>query len=308
MKKVFLLGIAISLFMTSCVKYSVKDENLTPKTTEVALTIETGSLASNSAPERSSHNGIESAGSGEYNRSGAPVYISGVTVTTNSIDFPSQGAVTTDFKFAEGDNVGKGITMTVPYGKNQFSAISITEVDPTNNTYENNINRFSGNTDKIEYYTNELIKTQNIYAVYEGSIPYTVKEENPSLEIPMATESARYGIVLETSDNYDIRMTATLGGVSQVIEKATSEKASAVIFNDANVAAGHKLQVKLEVLVNDVVIEAETKILDGYTAEAGKNKTLIITYNSSEDIKTQEAGISFSWTQMKNEGEIIDID
>lgn len=301
-----MLGIAISLFMTSCVKYSIKDEIITPQTTEVALSVETGSLESNSVPESNSFNGVIASASGEYNRSNAPVYVSGVKIIARSIDYPSFDEVSSDFKFVEGNSGGKDIKMTVPFGENKFSAVSMSGVTPKNETYANCVNKYNGSEDKLKYYTEELIKIQDIYAVFEGSENYIVDENNPSFNIPMSTESARYGIVLETSENYNIKMTATLGSVQKEITKATSQKASAIVYNGVNVADGQELVVKLEVLVNNVVVK--TKILNSYTAEAGKNKTLIISYNKNGEIHTEETGISFTWTPMENKGEIIDID
>jgi len=306
MKRVFILGIAISLFMTSCVKYSTKDEVVTPKTTDVTLSIETGTLVSNSSINKVSAKTSRVSKSGEYKRYSAPVYVSGVSITAKSLDFTGLDNVVTDFSFVDGNSGGKDITMTVPFGDNNFSATSLTNVVAENEAYPNSVNKFIGSGSKLDYYSAELIKAQKIYAIFNGSQDYTVTENNPSFNIPMTTESARYGVVLETSVNYDVKMTATLGSAQKVITKATSANASAIIFNDKNVTNAQELVVELEVSIEGVVVK--TKTLNGYTAEAGKNKTLVISYNKSGEILTEETGITFTWTPMKDEGEIKDID
>ena len=306
MKRVFILGIAISLFMTSCVKYSTKDEVVTPKTTDVTLSIETGTLVSNSSINKVSAKTSRVSRSGEYKRYSAPVYVSGVSITAKSLDFTGLDNVVTDFSFVDGNSGGKDITMTVPFGDNNFSATSLTNVVAENEAYPNSVNKFIGSGSKLDYYSAELIKAQKIYAIFNGSQDYTVTENNPSFNIPMTTESARYGVVLETSVNYDVKMTATLGSAQKAITKATSANASAIIFNDENVADGDQLSVTLEVLVNGKIVK--TIIKENYIAEAGKNKTLVITYNSSENILKEETGISFTWTPMEDDGEIVDID
>ena len=308
MRKLLMLGVAVSLVMSSCVKNISKDEIATPETTEVAVSIETNSLESQSSINKISGTTSKITKSGTFKRNNAPVYVSGVKVTAKFLDLTSTDVVK-EFLFVDENTGGTDIKLNVPFGTNKFTAVSINNFEAKSNSYQDAITKATGtDAEKLAYYTDELIKIQPIYAIFNGERDYIVKENAKSLSIPMETKTARYSVVFETSDNYDITMSATLGSTTKSVLKATSAKASAIVFNDENVAAGQTLKVTLFVKVKGQTETVKTITTGTYTAEAGKNKTLVISYNKSGVILLQETNIAFTWTPMTNEGEVKDID
>lgn len=309
MRKLLMLGLAISVILSSCVKNTSKDEIATPKTTEVGISIKTNSLENQSSVNRASSriNAVELG----YKRNYAPVYVSGVELTAKYLDLSSVADVSKQFLFVDGNTGGADIKMSVPLGRNRFIAVSVNKYLPKVGTYEDAIEKQvieRTDADKLEYYSAELIKLQPIYAVFNGELEHVVTETGNSINIPMVTKTARYGVVLESSENYDITMSATLGSTSRVVEKKIGSKASAIVFNDANVFNGHTLSVTLAIRADGKEEIIKNVTVGTYTAESSKNKTLVISYNKSGEILLQETNVVFTWTPMVNEGEIKNID
>lgn len=314
MRIIFNLAIAASLLLASCSNHVDSDVigDTKLELTNVSFSIETrfeGSVV-NSSPQRAM-----SKSAANYKRANAPVYVSGVEITAKYQD-GVDNIIKGNFDFIDfGEDGGEDINMNIPLGSNKFDVISKSTHKAENKVYEGNIDKTSI-TDKarrIAYYSEELIKKQGIYAKFTGSKTKIITELSHDVNIDMVTTNARYGIVLETSPNYEARMVVSYTGVNSFnVVNRSSDKVSALILNSEDFIGEKTLTITVgvyrigenEVLKQYIITDS---MGNNYKSAAAVNKVLVLSVNASGELIRQETGITFSWTPMSNEGDIKEI-
>lgn len=296
-----ILYIAIILIMTlaSCSE-NIKDVNPEIDKTEVSFDIKTTDNLEKSKVSKV----------GEYDRGSAPVYVSGVNIEAiyqEAVDNIVEGT----FNYVDMGESGIAISMLIPFGSNKFEARSIATYSAASEAFLNDIEKASGDEAKNVFYSAKLIEKLPIYAIFNGETIKTITESDKSVDIAMTTNNARYSVVLETSDKYDIDMSVICNGASLEILKANNSKASAVVFNNADLEGAHDVLITLKIYAKGKSELLKTiEVKDGedfYATKGGVNNTLVLNYNADGELYTIETGINFSWTPMLEEGEIVDV-
>lgn len=302
MKNALFSAIILIIALSSCTK-NIKDKNIIEagiETTNVNLDIKTIDNLSTSKVSKV----------GSYNRGTAPVYVAGVNIKAIYLESVTN-IVEKSFDYVGMGETGEAINMDIPLGSNKFEALSNATYTARNAKYPNLIEKATDTAPKNVYYSSELIKKQPIYAIFKGETTKTITNTDNNVNISMTTENARYSIVLETSDKYDVDITAICNGISQRILKASHNKASALIFNNEDIKGTNDVIITLEVYArgkSELLRTIEVKNGENhYTTKAGVNNTLVLTYNADEELLKQETGISFTWNPMIEEGSVVEI-
>lgn len=302
MKNALFTAIILIIGLSSCTK-NIKDKNIIDagiETTNVNLDIKTIDNLSTSKLSRI----------GAYNRGTAPVYVAGVNIKATYLESVTN-IVEKTFDYVGIGETGEAINMDIPLGSNKFEALSNATYTARNATYPNLIEKATGSIAKNVYYSSELIKKQPIFAIFKGETTKTITNSDNNVNISMTTENARYSIVLETSDKYDIDITAICNGISQRVLKANYNKATALVYNNEEIEGSNDVKITLEVYArgkSELLRTIEVKNGEAYYAtKAGVNNTLVLSYNADEELLKQETGINFTWNPMVEEGSVVEI-
>ncbi|MGB5988717.1 MAG: hypothetical protein WBG43_03130 [Marinifilaceae bacterium] len=303
MKNVICAAIILILAFTSCTK-NIKDKSIIDagiNTTNVNLDIKT---IDNLSTTRVSKVGAL------YNRGTAPVYVAGVKIKATYLESITN-VVEKTFDYVGMGETGESINMDIPLGSNKFEAVSNATYSALNATYLNNITKSTGTAAKNVYYSAELIKKQPVFAIFKGETTKTISTADNDVDISMTTNNARYSIVLETSDKYDIDVTVSCNGINQKILKANYTKASALIFNNEEIKDVNDVIITLDIFARGKTEKLRTiSVKNGdryYATAAGVNNTLVLTYNSDGELFKQVTGINFIWTAMTEQGSVVEI-
>ncbi len=252
-----------------------------------------------------------------FQRNNAPAYVSGLNINASYKDGQAT-IVKKEFPFAVSDADGDKLTMTVTTGTNLFEAESTPTYTASNSVYLNELDRVPSGADSNErnkQYSDQLIKKQGIYTVYTSATREKITNSTEEVELIMMTMGTRYSVVLETSDIYDLDMQIAYDGKTFNAEKCSSDKPSAVVLNDVDVVGEKNITIKLVVynkgsydrILRTIDVNREYNAGRYYTTKPGVNTTLVLRYNKNRKLITQESGFNFIWTEMTNEGEVIDI-
>lgn len=302
MRNALFTAIILIIALTSCTK-NIKDENIIAagiETTNVNLDIKTIDNLSTTKVSKV----------GQYNRGTAPVYVAGVNIKATYLE-PVLNVLEKTFDYVGMGETGESINMDIPLGSNKFEANSNATFTAINATYLNEIVKASGTDPKNEYYSAELIKKQPVFAIFKGETTKTITTIDNNVNISMTTENARYSVVLETSNKYDVDVTVTCNKITQRILKANYTNASALVFNKEDLEGTNNVEISLVIYArgkSEILKTIEVKNGEDYfTTKSGVNNTLVLTYNSDGELFKQETGINFTWTPMAEEGSVVEI-
>jgi len=302
MKKFIFAAVVLVFVLSSCSKHEVSVNELVVATTDVSINLETQYEVNHKTSRMNS--------SARYSRGNAPVYVSGVVIKA-TYEEGIENILNGEFDFVNNGQSGDAITMNIPLGSNEFTVVSKPTYDAANTIYKNNI-PLSTIDDKQSYYSARLVEKQGIYAVFNGSETKTITKTDNSVSLKMSTDNARYNVVLETSQNYDIDMTVSCMNDTFEVKDATSEKASAIVLNGKDLKGANDVVITLKVYAHgsDELLKTVKVLKNGkpYNTKAAANTTLVLNYNASGNLIVQESGISFSWMEMTDEGIVVDID
>lgn len=251
-----------------------------------------------------------------FERNNAPIYVSGIKIDATYVDSDAD-IIKKEFPFIDSSTGGAKLGMKVTSGTNLFEAISIPTYKAADNVYLNSVIKIDpskASEERNKLYSEALEKKQGIYAIYTSASREKISNESKDVELNMMTMGARYSVVLETSDLYDVDLEVSYDGKVFKVEKCTSVKASAIVLNEADFVGEKNITVKL--IIYDHTTQAKLKEIDVnreynagryYTSKIGVNTTLVLRYNKDKKLITQESGFTFIWAEIKKDGEVVDI-
>jgi len=251
-----------------------------------------------------------------FERNSAPVYVSGLKIDATYTDSDAD-VVKKEFLFIDSNTGGDKLGMKVTIGTNLFEAISIPTFKAANTVFTNSVIKVDPSKNAEErnkLYSQELEKMQGVYTIYTSATREKISNESKNVELNMMTMGARYSVVLETSEVYDVDLEISYDGLVFKAEKCTSEKASAIVLNEADFVGEKEITVKL--IIYDHITKSKLKEIDVnreynagryYTSKIGFNTTLVLRYNKDKKLITQESGFTFIWADMKKDGEVVEI-
>jgi len=295
----------IAGMMISC---NEEEQDIVPKYKESRVSFGIGNsiqVKSNTCIEQRTSR-VKSSKVSNVLRGNAPMHIDGVRINAihqslrDSRNNPLSSEVV--FEYAEEGEIGtEQVSMSIPCGENEFIANSISNAVAKNKVYKAKLDRFYSDIwwdaseeelqqEKIDYYSKFLEDIHPIYTEYTGSVIANVAGENPIVDIPMSTKGARFSIVLETTWDYYVSVTASykVKGSSRklTINKAAPQTVSAIVINEKDLTGGTQISIKVQVYEKrgrrykrvrkfNLYKNGRTK----YSTATGVNKTLIINYD-----------------------------
>lgn len=310
-----ILPLLLVLLISSCSKEDMKVAELSD--------VKLSGVSLKCAIKGSENNSKNKTANVAYDRGDAPVYISGVTLTVENLEYDVEDVIKkfnfTDDEYSSSSNIDiqEIVLNNLTVGENRITAVGICKNEPLNRYYKN-IEKFDASTLKARanQYADYLVQLQPLHADYTGEKPL-IKEISPDMDdntvdIVMTTESHRLAVVVENAEDseYLLKVSIETEGGEVLLSSSglmgiDTQAAFVVNDDDAYGAKNYNLKIRCFTKKSETEIKDMT-IVRPIAAQSRDNITKLYHF-SKDELYTSSSDVSFTWNVMKenNSGEYI---